>query len=475
MSEPIKHLSGAVFEAIAAGEAATTDAAEHLKTCAHCRAELNAMTNENALFAAELGPARSEESAMTSAANTAKVVSQSHKPLAFYAVAASIMLVSALALIYFSKQTRDTRNAAVKLPTPAPGPQQQTPAEENKDEKSEKPEHPKPKEGEAVYEGKTAAEWLQKMNQSAANGSSPEAYHALLELGIEALPQIIELSRMEDKARYGQELLIGIRVEKGDLPRLKELLTSTDFATRRAGISLLARLCNEKAPELSDAVRNAITPALSDRDKAVVEAANKALDSLNSLRKQLDMDLAMVANTKQREIEDLEKRARLKTEIDLLTKQIGLAGNAVTEEQRLEWRKKREQDIEALNQLQNRPARASIGKVLAVKDHLIMISIGSQMGAVAGTEYVIYRGADYVTRVRIEKVYPDMSSGHTVAEPDKGPALRGICVNDDVYTDPKEVDRRTAEREKLNAKPPQPVKQEPNKGKGVVGEQSIDD
>jgi uncharacterized protein (DUF3084 family) len=56
-------------------------------------------------------------------------------------------------------------------------------------------------------------------------------------------------------------------------------------------------------------------------------------------------------------------------------------------------------------------ASAIVGEVTSVRDKLASISIGSAQGVKAGMEFIIYRGSQYLGKVRITKVQPELSAG----------------------------------------------------------------
>jgi hypothetical protein len=55
-------------------------------------------------------------------------------------------------------------------------------------------------------------------------------------------------------------------------------------------------------------------------------------------------------------------------------------------------------------------------QVLAVRPdvNLVMISVGSQQNVKPGYQFVISRGSEYVSKVQVEKVYPDMCSARVI-------------------------------------------------------------
>jgi len=55
-------------------------------------------------------------------------------------------------------------------------------------------------------------------------------------------------------------------------------------------------------------------------------------------------------------------------------------------------------------------------QVLAVRPdvNLIMLSVGSQQGVKPGYQFTISRGSEYISKVQVEKVYPDMCSARVV-------------------------------------------------------------
>ncbi len=77
----------------------------------------------------------------------------------------------------------------------------------------------------------------------------------------------------------------------------------------------------------------------------------------------------------------------------------------------------------------------SDGRVLGVRPEikLVMLSIGSQQGVKPGFQYTIKRGDQYITKVIVEKVYPDMSSARYV-EGLMNKEGREVEINDEVIT-----------------------------------------
>ena len=77
----------------------------------------------------------------------------------------------------------------------------------------------------------------------------------------------------------------------------------------------------------------------------------------------------------------------------------------------------------------------SDGRVLGVRPEikLVMLSIGSQQGVKPGFQYTIKRGDQYITKVLVEKVYPDMSSARYV-EGLMNKDGREVEINDEVIT-----------------------------------------
>ena len=45
-----------------------------------------------------------------------------------------------------------------------------------------------------------------------------------------------------------------------------------------------------------------------------------------------------------------------------------------------------------------------------------MLSVGGDDGVVVGTEFVVYRGNQYIVKVRVERVLPDMAACRVIQE-----------------------------------------------------------
>ena len=284
------HLSGPVLEAIATGEAPESADRVHLEGCAACRKLLDAVRDENRVFSAELSVASFQESSMTAATNVSRIAAQSHKPLLIYAAAASIMIVAALGLIAL----RATPNANAPKPAndvslsaaAAHKDVHDTPkADDKADNPKPKPEQP-PANGEVLYEGKTAIQWLDLLDTSNPldAGAREKMLHALKEIGRDGLPQILQKLRSSVQPDTIYLVLRQIDVAREDLPQFMELLKDSNFAVRKAGVQLLKNL-GESQPGLTKDIQAALTQALNDRDKAVAEAARDALQTLTTTDK----------------------------------------------------------------------------------------------------------------------------------------------------------------------------------------------
>ena len=77
----------------------------------------------------------------------------------------------------------------------------------------------------------------------------------------------------------------------------------------------------------------------------------------------------------------------------------------------------------------------SDGRVLGVKPEIkvVMLSLGSEQGVKPGFQFVIKRGDQYITRVIVEKIYPDMSSAHFIDGRMNKQGLE-VQINDEVIT-----------------------------------------
>ena len=140
-----------------------------------------------------------------------------------------------------------------------------------------------PRNGEAVYEGKTAKQWAEQLR---AGAGDTKAAHALAEIGRDALPAVLELLRnpggsnavADSKAQNEalvRETLKKMQLEKGDLTQFVAMLKDEQFEVRRGSVELLGTLADQQG--LSAEIVAALNQALKDRDKAVVEAARNQL------------------------------------------------------------------------------------------------------------------------------------------------------------------------------------------------------
>lgn len=226
----------------------------------------------------------------TAGAKVAKPAHESHRPFVFYAAAASVMLVAALALIHYGQGQQPVKIAPPEEPPRAVAEQGKVPPEKvggDKDKDKETITEDKPPEGEAVFEGMTAAQWEAQLRRDAAGAnyalSGSKGVHALSVLGRDALPQIVNLTRSQDNNCRNAAIRIieDVQWEKADLPHIFELLKNDDYARRKAGVQILGVMARNDS-DLVAAVRQALRPLLTDRDKAIIEIAHETIGEMDA-------------------------------------------------------------------------------------------------------------------------------------------------------------------------------------------------
>lgn len=72
-------------------------------------------------------------------------------------------------------------------------------------------------------------------------------------------------------------------------------------------------------------------------------------------------------------------------------------------------------------------APAIAGKVVGVSDkyNLVMLNVGEHDQVKEGYEFTVYRGKDYVAKVKVDKVYPDMCACYSLEEYQKDKIRQG--------------------------------------------------
>ena len=126
---------------------------------------------------------------------------------------------------------------------------------------------------EYVYEGKSAAEWAKELK---AGDNVEKAQHALVVLGQDALPALMQLLREPDAKLNWVVLAVlkELKLDQESIPRLLPLLKDESFEVRRAAVRLLGRFAHTDA-----AAGAALKGALQDQDRAVAEAAEEVLSA----------------------------------------------------------------------------------------------------------------------------------------------------------------------------------------------------
>ncbi len=149
------------------------------------------------------------------------------------------------------------------------------------EEKTPSPPALAPNQEPAVYEGKTTEEWLnvllelRKINSPTEQAAQLDrVHHAIIKIGGDTIPTLLKAL---DDNRYTKkdilDLFCAVKPTRKELPTFFRLLKNSNFEVRRVAIRILAPMA---ASELD--ARKAIQGMLQDRDKAVAEAAEAALN-----------------------------------------------------------------------------------------------------------------------------------------------------------------------------------------------------
>jgi len=298
MTPDRNHIPNEALEALAAGDAGDETALAHLDVCERCRTALAGMRAENECFAVEFALLAKQEDLMNSASASVRARAVGgYKPFYIYAIAASVMLVAALGIIFLRKaqsapkpgNTTSPEMAAAKTAAPEK-------TQGDQDKKSEPapvtpPPAPalpsvtvapakdadQPGADDAVYEGMTARMWISSLYDSTQPLDAQKATHALIEIGRDGLPQMLQSLRDVNLAAGPlTQVLDEIHIEPADLTQFNALLKDPKFGVRQAAIELLKNLAI-KQPTLADGILESLKTALEDRDKAVVESTRAAI------------------------------------------------------------------------------------------------------------------------------------------------------------------------------------------------------
>ena len=132
---------------------------------------------------------------------------------------------------------------------------------------------------EYVYEGKNAAAWVQSLK---AGENTDKAAHALLKLGKDAVPSLMQLIKEKDPklAPVALKILAEMKQEKEAIPTFTALLKHEDFEVRKTAVRCLAEFAGNNL-----VAQRAIEEMLNDRDKAVAEVAEQALEPLRDKKR----------------------------------------------------------------------------------------------------------------------------------------------------------------------------------------------
>lgn len=157
------------------------------------------------------------------------------------------------------------------------------------------------------------------------------------------------------------------------------------------------------------------------------------------------------SDAKQRQIEDLEAKGRKLLENrdalqELLTVREKDLTNALKEVEKLTGdlavaldmlQRLKERDPETYTTLlktdtQIRPKKVIRGKVTGVDKPLglVILNIGQRHDVVKGYSFIVFRGDEYVGKIVVDEVFPDMSAAHY----DKPSMKKDVEVGDDVTT-----------------------------------------
>jgi tetratricopeptide (TPR) repeat protein len=170
------------------------------------------------------------------------------------------------------------------------------------------PAPPSPGPNQYVYEGRSAAEWATDLK---AGKNVEKASHALVKLGRDAVPSLMQLIKQNDPelTRLASEVLSRMKKEKEAVPIFIELLKDPNFEVRRTAVRALGEFA-----DTSLLAMKALEEMLKDRDRAVAEAAEEALAPFEARKRErqdiFDRATALIEAGDYREAAELVEELR---------------------------------------------------------------------------------------------------------------------------------------------------------------------
>jgi len=210
------------------------------------------------------------------------------------------------------------------------------------------------------------------------------------------------------------------RVEEADKLNARLKADITEEISARVSLEGLLDIAKAKSTELEDKI-NKQSETLDGLKKQFeqIEVDNKKLqDELKTTQAEKDK-VAKVAKEHEFSARELEERIRtLENEKANLAKRLSQMKSVTLD------------TIEVKEKTKPKAYQTEAGKVLAINERFgfVIFNLGKDKGVEVGLPFLVYRGADLIARLKVEKVYERMSAGKILTEG----ALSEISINDQI-------------------------------------------
>ena len=246
---------------------------------------------------------------------------------------------------------------------------------------------------------------------------------ATLAIGVSAVAIVLQMRERDRRVAVERELVIA-QTEREELKSQLQDVTQQKASAEQQLAMAQADLTKTKT-DLDAAItaKDALTRSIEDRQKEI-ERLTKDLEQARTDRKQLASDLDQLRSQRvglQRQVQDLES-----AKSDLQSKVMELSEHPTVELDKIvvgdtPQSSTVRSDYAAPAPVSLTDAKGGDGQVIVVNREydFVVMNLGKNHGLSIGQEFQILRGADVVGKVKVEKVYDELSAAAILPESNK--------------------------------------------------------
>jgi len=254
---------------------------------------------------------------------------------------------------------------------------------------------------------------------------------AVLAIGVAGVAIVLQMQERDKRIATEQELVI-VQSEKADVEaRLGVTVRANTEMGKELALAEAGLLSAQQELEVAITAQEALQKSVKDRQKEI-SRLTKDLEQVRQERKQLALELGDIRSsqsTLEGEVKDLRTaKSELEDKVlDLADRPIvELDKIVVSEDESL----RRDYGDGYLAPVSFQTSSVPEGEIIVVNREydFVVMNIGKNQGLTLGQEFQILRGSEILGRVKVEKLYEELSAAAILPDSDKSLIREGDTV-----------------------------------------------